>query len=101
MFPQVEVCRQKGLYIVDGSEEEAEEITTKMVARGMLTPLKGDNKWALYRRILLQQLQMKNRRTQMKIIMINIMMIMYMHYGGMVFNLSFNLFDKGHNECAI
>lgn len=40
----VEVCRPKGLYIVDGSDEEAEEITQKMVARGMLTKLRGENK---------------------------------------------------------
>jgi phosphoenolpyruvate carboxykinase (GTP) len=35
----VRLCRPKGVYICDGSEEEAEEITEKMVNRGLLTKL--------------------------------------------------------------
>jgi phosphoenolpyruvate carboxykinase (GTP) len=35
----VRLCRPKGVYICDGSDEEAEEITEKMVNRGLLTKL--------------------------------------------------------------
>ena len=40
----VKLCRPNGIYLCDGSEEEAEEMTEKLVARGMLTKLdKMDN----------------------------------------------------------
>ncbi|ELU15842.1 hypothetical protein CAPTEDRAFT_151312 [Capitella teleta] len=35
----VRLCRPKGVFICDGSDEEAEEITEKMVNRGLLTKL--------------------------------------------------------------
>ena len=35
----VQLCRPKGVFICDGSDEEAEEITEKMVNRGLLTKL--------------------------------------------------------------
>ena len=42
----VRLCGPKGVYLCDGSEEEAEEITDKMVDRGMLIKLdKYDNWW--------------------------------------------------------
>jgi len=33
------LCRPKGVYLCDGSAEEASELTEKMVERGMLTKL--------------------------------------------------------------
>jgi phosphoenolpyruvate carboxykinase (GTP) len=40
----VKLCRPTGIYLCDGSEEEAEEMTEKLVTRGMLTKLdKMDN----------------------------------------------------------
>lgn len=40
----VNLCRPNGIYLCDGSEEEAEEMTEKLVNRGMLTKLdKMDN----------------------------------------------------------
>jgi len=40
----VKLCRPTGVYLCDGSEEEAEEMTDKLVSRGMLTKLdKLDN----------------------------------------------------------
>ena len=41
----VRLCRPKGVYICDGSEEEAEEITDKMVNRGLLTKLDKYDNW--------------------------------------------------------
>ena len=41
----VRLCRPKGVYICDGSEEEAEEITEKMVNRGLLTKLDKYENW--------------------------------------------------------
>lgn len=35
----VDICRPKGIYICDGSEEEAEELTEKLVDRGTLVKL--------------------------------------------------------------
>ena len=35
----VQLCRPKGVYICDGSKEEADEITEKMVNRGLLQKL--------------------------------------------------------------
>jgi phosphoenolpyruvate carboxykinase (GTP) len=43
----VSICTPKGIYICDGSAEEAEELTEKLVDRGMLVPLaKMDNCYA-------------------------------------------------------
>ena len=42
---QVRLCRPKGIYLCDGSQEEADEITEKMVARGMLTKLEKYENW--------------------------------------------------------
>lgn len=41
----VRLCRPKGVYICDGSQEEAEEITEKMVHRGLLTKLDKYENW--------------------------------------------------------
>jgi phosphoenolpyruvate carboxykinase (GTP) len=41
----VRLCRPKGVHICDGSEEEAEEITEKMVNRGLLTKLDKYENW--------------------------------------------------------
>jgi len=41
----VRLCRPKGVYICDGSDEEAEEITEKMVNRGLLTKLDKYENW--------------------------------------------------------
>jgi len=41
----VRLCRPKGIYICDGSEEEAEEISEKMVNRGLLTKLDKLDNW--------------------------------------------------------
>lgn len=38
----VRLCKPKGIYICDGSDEEAEEITEKMVQRGLLTKLENE-----------------------------------------------------------
>ncbi len=46
-FLQVDLCKPKGIYICDGSEEEATELKEKMVDRGMLIKCdKMDNWWA-------------------------------------------------------
>lgn len=43
----VNVCQPKGIFIVDGSEEEKEELTDKLVDRGLLLPLdKYENSYA-------------------------------------------------------
>jgi len=43
---KAELCRPRGIYICDGSAHEAEEITNKLVERGMLTPLSAyDNNY--------------------------------------------------------
>ena len=42
---QVGVCRPDGVYLCDGSPEEAEEITQKMVCRGMLETLPAMDNW--------------------------------------------------------
>uniref|UniRef100_A0AC34RBZ6 Phosphoenolpyruvate carboxykinase GTP-utilising N-terminal domain-containing protein n=1 Tax=Panagrolaimus sp. JU765 TaxID=591449 RepID=A0AC34RBZ6_9BILA len=36
---KAELCRPRGIYICDGSQHEADEITHKLIERGMLTPL--------------------------------------------------------------
>ncbi|KAI6206080.1 hypothetical protein M3Y94_00865700 [Aphelenchoides besseyi] len=36
---KAELCRPRGIYICDGSEHEADEITHKLIERGMLSPL--------------------------------------------------------------
>lgn len=36
---KAELCRPRGIYICDGTQHEADEITAKLVERGMLTPL--------------------------------------------------------------
>ena len=41
----VQLCRPKGVYICDGSQEEAEDITEKMVNRGLLTKLDKYENW--------------------------------------------------------
>ena len=41
----VQLCRPKGIYLCDGSQEEAEEITEKMVERGLLTKLDKLDNW--------------------------------------------------------
>ena len=41
----VRLCRPKGVYLCDGSEQEAEEITEKMVERGMLFKLDKYENW--------------------------------------------------------
>ena len=45
----VRLCRPKGVYICDGSEDEAEEITEKMVNRGLLTKLDKYDNWWVYK----------------------------------------------------
>ena len=39
MLVQIQLCRPRAVYICDGSEEEAEMITHKLVERGTLTKL--------------------------------------------------------------
>jgi phosphoenolpyruvate carboxykinase (GTP) len=41
----VKLCCPNGVYICDGSEEEAEEMTDKLVSRGMLTKLDKLDNW--------------------------------------------------------
>lgn len=41
----IKLCSPKGIYICDGSEEEAMEITQKLVDRGMLIKLKKYDNW--------------------------------------------------------
>jgi phosphoenolpyruvate carboxykinase (GTP) len=38
---KVELCRPRGIFICDGSDHEAEEITQKLIERGMLTKLEA------------------------------------------------------------
>uniref|UniRef100_A0A914WMX2 Phosphoenolpyruvate carboxykinase [GTP] n=1 Tax=Plectus sambesii TaxID=2011161 RepID=A0A914WMX2_9BILA len=38
---KVELMRPRGIYICDGSQHEADEITNKLIERGMLSPLKA------------------------------------------------------------
>ena len=42
---QVALCKPRGIYICDGSEEEAQEITDKLVMRGNLQKLHKMDNW--------------------------------------------------------
>ncbi len=44
-FLQVDLCKPKGIYICDGSEEEATELKEKMVDRGMLIKCDKMDNW--------------------------------------------------------
>lgn len=42
---QVYTCKPRALYICDGSHAEAEEVTHKLIERGVLTKLKKYENW--------------------------------------------------------
>ena len=45
---QVSLCKPRGIYICDGSDEEAQELTLKLTERGTLTKLTSmDNWWVI------------------------------------------------------
>jgi len=41
----VSLCKPKAVYICDGSQEEAEELTEKLVKRGMMQKLNKMDNW--------------------------------------------------------
>ena len=42
---QVAMCKPRGIYICDGSEEEAEELNHKLLTRGNLKKLNKMENW--------------------------------------------------------
>ncbi len=44
---KADLMRPRGIYICDGSQHEAEEITHKLIERGMLSELKAMENWCV------------------------------------------------------
>ena len=45
---QVRICQPKAVYICDGSKDEAEELTAKLVERGTLHKLENMENWLAF-----------------------------------------------------